>query len=151
MSPAGCYSFNKLPFGISSAPELFQKRMNRILEGLAGIFRHMDDVLAFGATQEEHDLNLVAAVKQLEAAGVILNPAKCEFSKASVKFLRHFLDKNRISADPNKTEAILHMDAPQSITDLRRFLGMVNQLGKFSSCLADLSQLLRVLLSPKNA
>ena len=111
----------------------------------------MDDVLVFGATQEQHNINLMAVLKQLEAAGITLNPAKCKFSKTSVKFLGHLVDKNRISADPNKTEAILHMDAPQSVTDLRRFLGMVNQLGKFSSCLADLSQLLRELLSPKSA
>ena len=124
--------------------------MNRILEGLVGILCHMDDVLVFGATQEWHDLNLMAVLKQQEAAGVTLNPAKCEFSKTSVKFLGHLLDKNGISADPNKTEAVLHMDTPQSITDLKRFVGMVNQLGKFFSHLADLSQPLRELLSPKN-
>ena len=93
----------------------------------------MDDVLVFGATWEQHDLNLMAVLKQLEAAGVTLNPAKCEFSKASVKLLEHLLDKIGISADLNKTEAILHMDAPQSVSDLRR-----------------LSQPLRELLSPKN-
>ena len=62
VSPAGCYCFNKLPFGISSALELFQKRMNRILEGLAGILCHMDDVLVFGATQEQHELNLMTVL-----------------------------------------------------------------------------------------
>ena len=106
--------------------------MNRIQEGLAGILCHMDDVLVFGATQEQHDLNLMAVLKKLEATGVTLKPTKCEFSKTSEKFLGH-LDKNGISADSNKTEAVLHMDAPQSVIDLRRvfFFGMVNQLGKF--------------------
>ena len=91
--------------------------------------RYMDNVLVFGAIQEQYDLNLMAVLKQLEAASVTLNPAKCEFSKTSVKFLGHFLDKNGISADPNKTETVLHMDAPQSVTNLRRFLCIVNQLG----------------------
>ena len=120
VSPTGCYCFDKLPFGISSAPELFQNMMNRILEGLAGILCHMDDVLVFEATQEEHDLNLMVVLKQLDAADVTLNPARCEVSKTSIKFLGHLLDKNGINANLNKTEAVLHMDAPQSVTDLRR-------------------------------
>ena len=55
ITPMGRYHFNKLPFGISSAPELFQKRMKRILEGLEGTVCHMDDILVFGADQAEHN------------------------------------------------------------------------------------------------
>ena len=51
----GRYCFNKLPFGISSAPELFQRRMSTILEGLDGVLCQPDDVLIFGANKEEHD------------------------------------------------------------------------------------------------
>ena len=43
----GRYYFNKLPFGISSAPELFQKRMNAILSWQKGVLCWMDDVLVF--------------------------------------------------------------------------------------------------------
>ena len=73
--------------------------MNGIMEGLAVILCHMDDVLEFGATHKQHDLNLMAVVKKIKAAAVTLNPAKCEYSKISVKFLRHLLDKNGISAE----------------------------------------------------
>lgn len=51
----GRYCFNKLPFGISCAPELFQRRMGRILEGLPGVLCLMDDVIVFGANTKEHD------------------------------------------------------------------------------------------------
>ena len=47
ISPFGCYWFNKLPFGILSAPELFQKRMSTILKGLEGVVCQMDDVLHY--------------------------------------------------------------------------------------------------------
>ena len=150
VTPSGRYCFNKLPFGISSAPELFQKRMSHILEGIKGVLCHMDDVLIFGATKEEHDASLQASLKRLETAGVTLNSAKCEFYKDAVKFLGHFVDKDGIRADPSKTEAVAHMEAPQTTTDLRRFLGMTNQLGKFSPRLAELGQPLRELLSSKN-
>ena len=140
----GCY---KLPFGISSAPELFQKRMQSILEGLKGALCHMDDVLIFGSNKDENDKNLLAA---LESAGVTLNPNKCEFYKGSIKFLGHVIDKDGIRADPSKTQAIVQMEAPQSVANLGRFMGMVNQLGKFSPRLAEHAQPLRELLSSKN-
>ena len=55
ITPIGCYHFNKLPFGISSAPEHFQERMSAIFSGLDGVVCQMDDVLVFGRDQTEHD------------------------------------------------------------------------------------------------
>ena len=151
ITPSGRYCFNKLPFGISSAPELFQKRMQKILEGLEGVVCQMDDILVFGSNQAEHDARLVAVMERLESAGVTLNPDKCEFRKRTVKFLGHIVDQVGIRPDPQKTSAIVEMETPHNITDLRRFMGMTNQLGKFSPNIAELSQPLRELLSTKKA
>ena len=74
---------------------------------------------------------------------------KCAFRKTSLKFLGHMIDQDGIRADPDKTAAIQRMETPKSITDLRRFMGMVNQLGKFSPNISDLNQPLRALLSTK--
>ena len=147
ITPAGRYCFNKLPFGISSAPEHFQRRMSSILHGLQGVLCHMDDVLVFGRDQQEHDERLIAALQRIQAAGATLNPEKCEFSKTGLKFLGHCIDQDGIRADPEKTAAIRHMKAPTTVPELRRFMGMVNQLGKFSPNLAQLTQPLRELLS----
>ncbi len=106
ITPFGRYHFNKLPFGISSAPEHFQKRMSAILCGLDGVVCQMDDVLVFGRDQAEHDTRLTAVLKQVESAGATLNPEKCEFSRKSLKFLGHIIDANGIRADPEKTAAI---------------------------------------------
>ena len=150
MTPSGCYCFNRLPFGISSASEIFHKRMSRILAGCKGVLVHHDDVLVYGATQQEHDANLLAALKRLEEANVTLNPDKCKFSCTSIDFLGHVVDKDGIRPDPAKTQAVLEMGLPRSVSDLRRFMGMVNQLSKFSPRLVELSQPLRELLSIKN-
>ena len=151
ITPSGRYCFNKLPFGISSAPELFQKRMSKILAGLDGMVCQMDDMLIFGANQAEHDTRLTAALERLEEAGVTLNPEKCKFSQTTVKFLEHLIDERGIRADPEKISAVLKMDPPQNITELRRFMGMANQLGKFFHRLAEISQPLRELLSAKRS
>ena len=132
ITPFGRYCFNKLPFGISSAPEHFQKCMSEILTGLNGVVCQMDDVLVFGSDRAEHDARLLAVLQRVESAGVTLNAQKCEFGNTSVKFLGHVIDQSGIQADPDKTSAIREMKQPTTVPELRRFVGMVNQLGKFT-------------------
>ena len=139
------YCFNKLPFGISCAPEHFQKVMSRILEGLDRVVCQMDDVLVFGHTQEGHDHHLQDTLSHIAAAGLTLNKEKCVFSKPTMKFLGHIIS---ISPDHDKTAAIQNMPPPESP---RRFMGMVTQLGKFSPNLAQISQPLRELLGATKA
>ena len=79
--PFGCYCFNKLPFGISSAPEHFQKRMSTILDGLASVLCLMDDILILEKDQKEHDTRLTTALERIQSAGVTLNKDKCELTK----------------------------------------------------------------------
>ena len=150
ITPYGRFCFNKLPFGISSAPEHFQKRMEKILQGLPGVVCQMDDVLIFGKDKQEHDRRLEAVLERIKAAGVTLNLSKCEFARSSLKFLGHIIDATGIRADPEKTSAIVEMQAPTGIPELRRFLGMANQLGKFTRNLAELTQPLRDLLRKNN-
>ena len=106
MTPFGRYCFNKLPFGISSAPELYQKCMNQVLEGFPGVLYLIDDTLIYGKDQSEHDARLLAALRWLKEAGVTLNTNKCAFRQKSVKFLGHMIDEHGIRADPDKTAAI---------------------------------------------
>jgi hypothetical protein len=98
-----------------------------------------------------NDAGSIAVMERLEAKGAALNPEKCEFGKRIVRFLGHIVDQVGIRPDPQKTAAILEMERPQNISELRRFMGMANQLGKFSPNLAEVSQPLRELLSIKKA
>jgi len=91
----------------------------------------MDDVLVFGVDNEEHDVRLKAVLQRLSSAGMTLNPSKCKFSKRTLKFLGHIVNKNGISADPDKVRAVAEMPAPTNVAELRRLMGMINQLGKF--------------------
>ena len=94
ITPAGWYCFNKLPFGISSAPEHFQKQMSHILQGMDGVLCQTDDVLVFGKDQAEHNTRVAAVFERIQAAGVTLNPDKCEFGKTYLKFLGHVIDQD---------------------------------------------------------
>ena len=123
--------------------------MSQILAGQDGALCHMDDVLIFGHTQQEHDRRLHSALSKIQKAGLTLNADKCEFNKSEISFLGHVINHQGISPDPQKTDAVLSIDKPRSPTELRRFMGMVNQLGKFSVKIAKLSQPLRELLGSK--
>ena len=151
ITPFGRFCFNKLPFGVSCAPELFQRRMSRLLEGLPGVLCLMDDVVVFGANKEEHEARLTETLQRIKDAGVTLNPQKCEFRKKSLIFLGHVVSGEGIQPDPDKTSAIQNMPAPKNVPELRRFLGMTNQMGKFSSQLGEMTQPLRELLSANKA
>ena len=109
----GRYCFNQLPFGISSAPEHFQKRMSAILSGLPGVLCQMDDIVVFGRNTAEHNHNVEAVLKCIQDAGATLNWDKCKFGKSSrLSFLGHTTDQEGIHADPVKTTAILNMSRP---------------------------------------
>ena len=140
VTPFVRYCFNCLPFGISSAPEIFQRTMSEILNGVEGVICQMDDVLVHGANQEEHDRRVRATLHRLQEAGITLNIEKCQFFKTSVKFLGSIIDEEGIHADPTKTKAISEFPPPQNAKDLQRFMGMVNHLGKFVPQLAEKSE-----------
>lgn len=146
ITPFGRYCFRRLPFGITSAPEHFQKRMSAVLDGLSGVLCMMDDIVIFGASSKEHDTRVRAVFKRLADNGVTLNFAKCEFSKSSITYLGHVVTAEGIKADPAKVKAITEMGQPTDVGHIRRFLGMANQLGKFSPTLSSVTQPLRDLL-----
>ena len=147
----GRYCFNKLPFGITSAPKHFQKKISAILEGLEGVLCVMDDVLVFGKTKAEHNKRLFGVLQRFQNAGITLNMDKCKFWRDKLTFLGHIVSKEGISPDPAKIVAIKKMDPPINVPEVRCILGMVNQLGKFSKRIAELSTPLCELPSSKNA
>ncbi|KAL7861729.1 hypothetical protein SRHO_G00131700 [Serrasalmus rhombeus] len=149
ITPFGRYCYNRLCFGISSAPEHFQKRMTQLLEGLEGVLCQMDDVLIWGATQQQHDGRLRATLSRLQEAGVTLNE-KCEFSKSQIKFLGQIIEASGVRADPEKVKAVKAMREPENISEVRGLLGMMNHLGKFLPHLAEKTRPLRDLLKKSN-
>jgi hypothetical protein len=138
MTPFGRYYFKRLPFGISSAPEVFQRTMESILQGIEGVVCYMDDVVVSGDTEEEHDKRLEQVMKRVREAGLKLNSSKCEFRKETLDFLGHKISQKGIEVDQTKVKAILEMGEPKDVSELRRFLGMVNYLGRFVPNLANM-------------
>lgn len=90
----GLFRYNRLVFGVPTAPALFQKIMEALLSDLDGVVVFLDDVLVTGATKHEHLHNLRKVLKRFSEAGLTLGLNKCSFFKDSVTYLGHCIDKD---------------------------------------------------------
>jgi hypothetical protein len=138
ITPWGRFCFRRMPFGVSSAPEFYQRAMEKILKGLKGVICLMDDILVYGKNPSDHWYRLKKVLKRIEKAGMTLRKEKCQFGCSEIKFLGHIISGTGIKADPDKIKAIVEMSPPTTKKEARRFTGMTNYLMKFSSKLAEL-------------
>ena len=75
----GLYRVNRLRFGVASAPSMFQRIMETILQGLPGVSVYIDDILVTEKTLEDHVQNLEVVLTRLEKAGLRLNEKNASF------------------------------------------------------------------------
>lgn len=72
-------------------------------------------------------------------------------AQCSITFFGHPLGPDGIQPDQEKTLAIQGIKPPSNVPELRRFMGMINQMGKFTHKLAKITQPLRELLSKRSS
>ena len=142
----GRYCFRHLPFGMSSAPEVFQVEMEKLLGNLPGVVVIMDDVVVFGITEAEHDEHLQAVLEICKHKGLILNRSKCLFKQDEVPFMGNIVGRGGVKSEPDKIAAICNLPARQNETELSRVLGMTNYLGRFINGLPMLMKPMSELL-----
>lgn len=141
----GLFRYTRLMFGITCAPELFQKIMEQILSNCDGCFNFIDDILVFGRDESEHDTRLEAVLKQLRDYNVTINDGKCEYGVEELVFLGHNITRNGVTPTHDKVQAIKQFRSPKSAEEVRSFLGLVNYIGKFIPDLATVTEPLRQL------
>ena len=143
----GFYQYNRLPFGVASAPSIFQKTMEGILQGIEHVMVYIDDILVTGRTEAEHLQTLQNVLARLQKAGVRLKKSKCIFMLSSVEYLGHRISAAGLHSTEEKVKAIREAPTPTSLTQLGSFLGIINYYSKFrphlSTMLAPLYKLLQ--------
>ncbi len=127
----GLFQYNRLPFGISTAPSIFQRIMENVLRDLPNVSVYLDDILVSGTNLTDHLLNLGTVLKRLDEAGLTLKKDKCAFALSSVEYLGHTIDKNGLHPSPRKLKAIQEAPEPKNLTELRSFIGLLNYYNKF--------------------
>ena len=148
----GRYYWKRLPFGLNSSPEVFQKHLITALEGLPDVYVCADDILIVGRgdtaaeVRTTHDHALQGLLERCTERGIVLNAAKLQLRLESITYMGHVITKDGLKADPEKVSAIMDMPAPDDVSKLRGFLATVNYLAKFLPDLSTTAEPMRRLL-----
>ena len=103
------FQYNRLPFGVSSTPAIFQQTMSQVTAGIIGVAAYLTDILISASTRSEHIKRLREVFKRLQLSGFRLQEKKCSFVFSSVHYLGFILDCDGIKPDPDKIQAIKNM------------------------------------------
>lgn len=144
-TPFGRYRFTRMPFGIKSAPEVFQKIMSQMVEDIDGADSIIDDILVWGVDQAQHDERLNRVLEKARSYNLKLSPGKCQFRKDEVSYVGHVIGKDGLKPDPEKIRAVESMVPPQNKSELLTFLGFMQYLSKFMPNMSEISAPLRKL------
>lgn len=142
----GLYHCTRLPFGVASAPAVFQKTMDEILQGIPHAICYIDDILITGTTEEEHLATLEQVLQRLVEHRVKAKKSKCFFLTPSVEYLGHEIDSEGKHTLSDKLDAIVNAPIPTNLQELRSFLGLLNYYRKFLPNIATILQPLNALL-----
>ena len=121
----GLMSHTRLPYGIASAPSLFQNAMDQVLQGMEGVICYIDDILITGKDEAERLERLEAVLARLESNGLRLQLVECKFMETSVEYLGHVISADGTAPTPDNVSGITEVPKPTNVNELRSFLGMV--------------------------
>lgn len=146
----GLYQFTRMPFGISAASAIFQKRIEEVLQGLRCVLVRADDILVSGVDDADHMRNLEGVLTRLREAGLRAKRAKCHFMEPEVKYMGYAVSESGHRPVEDKAKAVLEAPEPKDTTQLKSYLGMLNYYGRFLPNLATVLEPLHWLLRKGN-
>ncbi|GIX76875.1 retrovirus-related Pol polyprotein from transposon 297 [Caerostris darwini] len=148
--PDGQYEFNKVPFGLSTSPSVFQRYVYSIFKHLMNkgiVITYMDDLIIPSEDEVEGLEKLKVVLEVASKYGLEIKLKKCQFLKRNVEFLGHIVENGTIRPSPAKTLAVKRFPVPTNVKRVQSFLGLTSYFRKFipeySKIAKPLSDLLR--------
>ena len=129
----GQFEYLVMPMGACNAPATFQSLMNEIFHDCIDEFLcvYIDDLLVFSKDEESHYCHLETVLNRLKEHELYVSPKKCEFFKDEMDFLGLLIGTNGIKVNPKKVDILKTWPKPESVTDLRSFLGLLQFFRRF--------------------
>ncbi|GAU45527.1 hypothetical protein TSUD_400740 [Trifolium subterraneum] len=129
----GHYEYTVMPFGVTNAPGVFMEYMNRIFHSFLDKFVvvFIDDILVYSKSEEEHKEHLRIVLQVLKEKKLYAKLSECEFWLKEVSFLGHVISSGGIAVDPAKVDAVMRWGTPESVSEIRSFLGLAGYYRRF--------------------
>ena len=151
ITPYGRYKFLRAPMGLTSSQDEYCSRGDEAIQGIDRVEKVVDDILIHSSSPQDNLNTVVTVLNRCRQHGITLNPEKFELLQTSVDYVGYRINSEGVKADPKKVEAIRKFPTPTDITELRSFMGLANQLGRFSNQLSKAAEPLRDLMKSRNA
>ena len=137
----GLFEYNVMPFGLCSAPPVFQELMNRVLGDAINnyAFAYIDDIIIYSPDIDSHLNHLQSIFNKLKQANLKLKLSKCSFGVSKVDYLGHEISAEGVRPDPQKVEAIQNIRPPNTVKQVRSFLGLVGFYRQFIKNFAEVA------------
>ncbi|WVZ48626.1 hypothetical protein U9M48_000047 [Paspalum notatum var. saurae] len=148
----GLYEYLVMSFGLTNAPAFFMYMMNSVfmneLDKFVVVF--IDDILIYSKSEKEHEEHLKIVLTWLREHKLYAKFSKCAFWLKEVSFLGHILSEKGVAVDPSKVKDVLNWKQPETVTEIRSFLGLAGYYRRF---IKDFSKTAKPMtsLTKKNA
>ena len=146
----GTYRYKRLMFGISSAPEVYQKTIRNVIRDCEGTTNIADDILVYADSESDLDSRMEKLLGTLRSHGLAINKEKSIFKARELTFMGHKLSPRGVQPTEAKTAAIREAREPTTVSEVRSFMGLVNFCGRYIPGLATIAEPL-MALTRKNA
>lgn len=151
-TPFGHFEFNRMPFGLKTAPATFQRAMNNVLKGLQGLhcLVYLDDVIIFSKSLQEHSQKLKAVFDRFRETNLKVQLDKSHFLRKEVLYLGHTITRDGLKPNTDKIDAILNYPLPKTTTEIKSFLGLLGYYRKFIRDFARITKPMTLCLKKKS-
>ena len=149
ITPWGRFKFVRCPMGCSASGDEYNRRGDAALGDIPNCVKIVDDILAVAQTYRQHLQQVIEVLRRCDDRGITLNPQKFKFAQNEVKFCGYKITPAGYTTDNEKARAIADFPRPENVTDLRSFMGLVNQLSGLTPELAGSTQAFRDLLKSR--
>jgi hypothetical protein len=148
----GKFEWTRMPFGLKTAPSIFQRFMNKVLKDARGRFAdaYLDDIIIYSSTWQEHLDHISYVLGQLRNVKVTANIEKCEFGKTTMKYLGFLITPQGISTDPEKLVAVKEFPIPNNPKKVKSFVSLCSWYRHFIPNFSEIAEPLNLFLRSEN-